>query len=138
MDFACSEKVEDLRTRVSDFMAAHVLPANTLWHREVEAGRYPLDLIERLKAKAYAGGAVADLPSNWLLLKNAAAMGVHWGAYRQHHSELVSVLFDELFALRRSGAIVPLIRDVFPLAEAPEALEALAGRRTVGKVVLEP
>lgn len=56
MDFACFERVKDLRSRVSDFMAAHVLPANTQWHREVEAGRHPLDLIERLKAKAYAEG----------------------------------------------------------------------------------
>ncbi|MDI4655434.1 NADPH:quinone oxidoreductase family protein [Xanthobacter autotrophicus] len=92
----------------------------------------------RLVIVGFAGGAVADLPSNRLLLKNAAAMGVYWGAYRQHRPELVGVLFDELFALRRTGAIVPLIRDVFPLAQAPAALEALAGRRTVGKVVLEP
>lgn len=92
----------------------------------------------RLVIVGFAGGAVADLPSNRLLLKNAAAMGVYWGAYRQHHPELVGAMFDDLFALRRTGAIAPLIRNVFPLAEAPAALEALAGRRTVGKVVLEP
>lgn len=56
MDFAYSDKVEGLRARLTDFMQAHVLPANIAWHRAVEAGRYPLEVIEPLKAKAYAEG----------------------------------------------------------------------------------
>ncbi len=92
----------------------------------------------RLVIVGFAGGAIADLPSNRLLLKNAAAMGVFWGEYRRHHSERVPEIFAELFELRRQGAIAPLVRDVFPLAEAPRALAALAGRQTVGKVVLVP
>lgn len=92
----------------------------------------------RLVIVGFAGGAIADLPSNRLLLKNAAAMGVYWGEYRRHHPERVSEIFADLFDLRRQGAITPLVRDVFPLAEAPRALAALAGRQTVGKVVLVP
>lgn len=56
MDFAYSPKVEALRARLEDFMRAHVLPANTAWHRACEEGRYPLDIIERLKGKAYEDG----------------------------------------------------------------------------------
>ncbi|SMH48487.1 acyl-CoA dehydrogenase family protein [Azospirillum agricola] len=56
MDFAYSDKVEGLRARLDDFMRTHVLPANTEWHRAVEDGRYPLELVDRLKAKAYAEG----------------------------------------------------------------------------------
>ncbi|MFG1304721.1 NADPH:quinone oxidoreductase family protein [Xanthobacter autotrophicus] len=92
----------------------------------------------RLVIVGFAGGAIAELPSNRLLLKNAAAMGVYWGDYRRHHPERVAAIFAELFELRRAGAIAPLVRDVFPLAEAPRALAALAERRTVGKVVLVP
>ncbi len=92
----------------------------------------------RLVIVGFAGGTVTELPANRLLLKNAAALGVYWGEYRRHHPEKVPHIYAELFELRRAGAIRPLVRDVFPLAEAPAALKALGERRTVGKVVLVP
>jgi acyl-CoA dehydrogenase len=54
MDFDYSDKVERLRAQLSDFMRYHVEPANVAWHREVTARRYPLDLIERLKSRAFS------------------------------------------------------------------------------------
>lgn len=56
MDFAYSTKVEELRTRLQAFMDAHVQPADAAWRAEVEAGRYPMTLIDGLKAKARAEG----------------------------------------------------------------------------------
>lgn len=54
MDFDHSPKVERLRAQLADFMRFHVEPANLAWHRQVAAGRYPLDLIERLKSRAFS------------------------------------------------------------------------------------
>ncbi|MCP9628634.1 acyl-CoA dehydrogenase family protein [Rhodopseudomonas palustris] len=54
MDFEYSEKVERLRAQLYDFMSFHVEPANLAWHRETAAGRYPLELIERLKSRAFS------------------------------------------------------------------------------------
>ncbi|WP_439498728.1 acyl-CoA dehydrogenase family protein [Bosea sp. (in: a-proteobacteria)] len=56
MDFAYSDKVEELRVRLQDFMDAHVQPADAQWKHEVEAGRYPMALIDGLKARAKAQG----------------------------------------------------------------------------------
>lgn len=56
MDFAYSAKVEELRTRLQAFMDAHVQPADARWREEVEAGRYPIALIDGLKARARAEG----------------------------------------------------------------------------------
>ena len=56
MDFAYSPKVEELRARLLAFMDEHVLPADATFHEEVEAGRYPLGLLDGLKDKARALG----------------------------------------------------------------------------------
>lgn len=56
MDFAYSDKVETLRVRLQGFMDAHVQPADAEWKREVDAGRYPIGLIDGLKAKARDAG----------------------------------------------------------------------------------
>ncbi|SEG66681.1 acyl-CoA dehydrogenase family protein [Bosea lathyri] len=56
MDFAYSAKVDDLRAKLQDFMDAHVQPADAQWREEVEAGRYPMALIDGLKTKARAVG----------------------------------------------------------------------------------
>jgi acyl-CoA dehydrogenase len=56
MDFAYSARVEELRTRLQAFMDAHVQPADARWREEVEAGRYPIALIDGLKARARAEG----------------------------------------------------------------------------------
>lgn len=56
MDFAYSAKVEELRSRLQAFIDAHVQPADAAWKHEVEAGRYPLALIDGLKEKAKSEG----------------------------------------------------------------------------------
>jgi NADPH:quinone reductase len=91
----------------------------------------------RLMIVGFAGGAIAELSSNRLLLRNAAAMGVYWGEHRRHDPALAQAIEAELIALYGAGAIKPVIRDIFPFAEAPSALAALASRRSVGKVVVE-
>lgn len=46
--------------------------------------------------------------------------------------------FADVMAAYQAGAIRPMIHAVLPLAAAAEAHEALAGRRTVGAIVLRP
>lgn len=56
MDFGYSQKVLDLQAKLGSFMENLVLSNNERWHREVEAGNYPLELIDELKAQAKASG----------------------------------------------------------------------------------
>ena len=68
MDFSFSPKTQGLRTRLGDFMEGLVLPNNERWHREVEQGHYPLELLEDLKSQAKSEGLwnlfLPDLPSD--------------------------------------------------------------------------
>ena len=52
MDFEYSPKVQTLQAKLQDFMDRLVVPANVEYHREVEAGRYPMTLLDGLKARA--------------------------------------------------------------------------------------
>ena len=73
-----------------------------------------------------------------MLVKNYSVVGLHWGLYRTRQPALVQACHDDLVRLHGKGLIAPLIGAVRPLAEAPAALTDLAGRATVGKIVLVP
>jgi NADPH2:quinone reductase len=90
----------------------------------------------RLIIVGFAGGGVPQIPANYLLVKNLAAMGIYWGAYRRKQPQLLETSFRQLFAWYREGKLKPLISNRFDLAEAATALELLTTRRATGKVVL--
>jgi NADPH2:quinone reductase len=90
----------------------------------------------RLIIVGFAGGSVPQIPANYLLVKNLAAMGIYWGAYRRKQPPLVEASFRRLFAWYREGKLKPLISHRYDLAEAATALELLTSRRATGKVVL--
>ncbi len=56
MDFAYTEKVEQLRRQLQTFMDAHILPRNRQWHQEVKRGQFPVSFMEDLKALAKTEG----------------------------------------------------------------------------------
>lgn len=56
MDFAHSPLSLSMQARLQQYMADLVLPSMAEWHRWSDAGEYPLDLVEPLKAQARALG----------------------------------------------------------------------------------
>lgn len=92
----------------------------------------------RILVVGFAGGQIPTLAMNRVLVKNFAVVGVHWGAYFDHDPEALEEDARALFALYERGLIKPVVAARFPLERAKDALEALADRKTVGKVVLVP
>jgi NADPH2:quinone reductase len=90
----------------------------------------------RLLVIGFAGGRIADAPTNHALVKNYAVIGVHWAAYRQRSPELVVAWQRELEALWARRAIDPLVGAEYAFDDLPVALTELAQRRTTGRVVL--
>ncbi|MGZ4708339.1 MAG: zinc-binding dehydrogenase, partial [Acidimicrobiales bacterium] len=86
----------------------------------------------------FAGGRIAEAPTNHLLVKTYGVLGLNWGTYRRLDPALVHRCHDELVALHAQGLIAPLIGSVRSLDEVPRALDDLAGRATTGKVVVVP
>ena len=86
----------------------------------------------------FAGGPITALAANRLLLKEAAALGVFWGETRKREPEVAERVAGDILAQYRAGRLDPLIGGRFPLDRAQDALDALAGRRTVGKILIVP
>jgi acyl-CoA dehydrogenase len=58
LNFDYTPKVQELRKRVSDFMAQHVYPNEHKWHEHTRSEKrwQPVPIIDELKAKAHAAG----------------------------------------------------------------------------------
>jgi len=92
----------------------------------------------RLVVVGFTSGRIPEAPANHLLVKNYSVVGLHWGLYRRHDPSVFAETHDQLVRLVREGSVDPLIGEVLPMDQAPQALLRLASRETVGKVVLVP
>lgn len=90
----------------------------------------------RLLVIGFAAGRIQEIPANLLLVKNCAAVGLYWGAYRQHNPQIVTDSFNRLFEMFEAGQLSPHVSGSFDLAEAEAAIGMVTGRKSTGKVVL--
>jgi acyl-CoA dehydrogenase len=56
MDFSYSDKTEQLRAQLRNFMEDHIVPRMGLWSEEIHAGTFPVSFMEDLKALAKSEG----------------------------------------------------------------------------------
>ena len=92
----------------------------------------------RLVVVGFTSGTIPQAPANHLLVKNYSVVGLHWGLYRTMQPDRIGLVHEELTRLVEEGHVDPLVGEVLPLDQAPQALGRLAARDTVGKVVLVP
>jgi NADPH2:quinone reductase len=92
----------------------------------------------RIVVVGFTSGRIPDAPANHLLVKNYSVVGLHWGLYRKMDPPRIGLVHEELTRLVEEGYVDPLVGEVLPLDQAPQALAKLADRSTVGKVVLVP
>lgn len=84
----------------------------------------------------FASGQIPDFAGNRILLKNISIVGVHWGAYWKNDPEVIRNAMTDLFALYEKGQVRPEVSAAYPFTQAAQAIEDLAARRTVGKIVI--
>ena len=85
----------------------------------------------------FAGGTLTALPANRLLLHNATAHGVLWGEVRKRDLALSARLTREVYEAFDQGRLALLPGRGYDFDQAPEALAALEGRNSVGKLWLQ-
>lgn len=84
----------------------------------------------------FAGGPPASLRSNYLLIKNLTASGLHWSDYRDEQPELVRRAQLAIFEHWKAGRLPSPVTAAYRLEDAITPLRRLADRRALGKFVL--
>jgi NADPH2:quinone reductase len=90
----------------------------------------------RILVIGFTSGRFPEAPANHVLIKNYAVVGVHWGLYNRLAPDVPHQIHAELVRLYEEGRIDPLVSQVLPLDQAPQALTALGSRGTTGKIVV--
>jgi NADPH2:quinone reductase len=86
----------------------------------------------------FAAGEIPKLPLNLVLLKGCAVLGVFWGQWVRLEKDDYKAAIAALADWCAAGKLSCHIQKVYSLAEAPEALKALAERKVMGKLLLRP
>jgi len=92
----------------------------------------------RILVIGFAGGRIAEVPTNHILLKNYSVVGVGFGLFSKIMSMNVRQNHDQLMHLYLQNKIKPLVFKEFALKDLPNALELLSTRKTWGKLILRP
>jgi len=91
----------------------------------------------RFVSVGYASGVIPKIPLNLLLLKGAQVLGFQLLTFAANMPEEFERNEQELLGLLASRRVVPHIGATFSLADAATALQYVADRKAVGKVVIE-
>jgi len=90
----------------------------------------------RIVVVGFTSGKFPTVKANYLLIKNIAAIGLHWSDYREREPERVRRVHATLNALLVAGKIRPPVMATYPFERSAEALAVIAERRALGKIVL--
>ena len=105
-------------------------------------GRYSEDALRstawegRFLVVGFAAGEIPKIALNLALLKGCSIVGVFWGGFAMKTPKKNMVNTMELMQLYAEGKLKPHIHAIYPLAEAPKALEEMMNRQVKGKIVI--
>ena len=86
----------------------------------------------------FAAGEIPKIPLNLALLKGCDIVGVFWGAFIERDPKGHQANMSDLVRWAAEGKLSAHVHAVYPLANTRDALEAIADRKVMGKVILRP
>jgi NADPH2:quinone reductase len=86
----------------------------------------------------FTAGEISKIALNLPLIKGCSIVGVWIGAFAKHEPQRHRANAKEVWKWFAEGKIRPHISGTYPLEQAADALNAIAGRKVAGKVVLTP
>lgn len=86
----------------------------------------------------FAAGEIPRLPWNLMLLKGASVVGVFWGDFTRKERSAHLAAMEQLMTWVGQGKLRPLVSQRYALEDTAQALQDMAARRVLGKVVITP
>ena len=90
----------------------------------------------RLLVVGFAGGEIARIPLNLPLLKDCSINGVFLAAQTRDHPEDFVAIMSQLFELYEQGSLRPVLNEFDCFKDYEAAIQQIADRNAVGKVVM--
>lgn len=103
-----------------------------------EAALRSIAWLGRFLVVGFAAGEIPKLPLNLVLLKGCDVRGVFWGSWIERDKAGHRANTEQLLKWCVEGKLSSRVHAVYPLADAPAALKAIAARQVMGKVILRP
>ena len=138
-DMTINYRAEDLKQRIRDLTdgkGADVV-VDPVGGTYTEAALRSTAWGGRYLVIGFTAGDIPKIPLNLPLLKGCAIVGVFWGDFARRTPDLNRLNTQQLLKWYYSGKIKPHIHGVYPLAEAPSALEEMMDRKVSGKMIIE-
>lgn len=92
----------------------------------------------RLLVVGFAAGEIPRIPLNLTLLKGCSIVGVFVGDFARREPEAWAARARQLAVWFQEGKLRPHVAETLPLERAAEALNRMASRQVLGKIVLVP
>jgi NADPH:quinone reductase len=86
----------------------------------------------------FAAGEIPKLPLNHVLLRGCSVVGVAWGAMVRRDPARGTAISRQVLEWAQAGRLSAHVDKVYPLAQAADALNAIARREVKGKILLRP
>ena len=83
----------------------------------------------------FAAGKIPSFPTNLMLLKGCAVSGVFIGRFQQEEPKQNAQNLKEIGELLGAGKLTPFISETIPMSDSVAAIERIAKRGVVGKIV---
>lgn len=90
----------------------------------------------RIVVVGFTSVGPSTIRSNYLLIKNISAIGLHWSDYRDRAPDTVCRAQQNIFQLWAEGKLRSPVTAVYPLEQAPAALCCVRERSVLGKIAL--
>lgn len=103
-----------------------------------EAALRALVWMGRFLVIGFAAGEIPRLPLNHVLLKSCDVRGVYWGSWVTRDPASHRANTEQLLTWLADGKLSSHVHAVYPLDQAADALNAIAAREVMGKVILRP
>ncbi len=131
---------EDLKSRLKDLTGGKGVDViyDPVGADLAEAAFRAIGWKGRFLVIGFAGGAIPKMPLNLALLKGADIVGVFWGDHLKREPDLHRANMKQLLDWVLEGKVKPHVHKVYPLAETAQALQAIARREVLGKVIVTP